>query len=288
MSSRHLVHIFLGFAAVLTGCADRIEIDAAIPDREPSNDWSADLKKVATKKGIRFSELKSKQKNLNRFLAWASVHGQHSDTWRESKEDKRLVYLLNVHNAAVLHNLLRHDVPDSPDDVDVGLYQWDGAGFFWGSKYKVDGEWSALRHISFHDTVSRYQEPLLWVALYDGTRDSPPLGWWKRENLQAQLKTAMRKFVNSDRGLVATEGGWAANPLFIERADDFTFWTDATDICEWMAGYAKGERKTWLKEQAGNCNLTARTPNRSTDMAPPRASGHPPQAVPTTQVELGD
>jgi len=288
MYSRRSVHIALWCAAFWAGCAERIEIDASVPDREPSSAWSADLKKVATKQGIRFARLNKKQKNLNRFLAWAGEHGQHSDTWKESKEDKRLVYLLNVHNAAVLHNLLRHGVPDSPDDVDVGLYQWDGAGFYWGSKYKIDGEWSALRHTSFHDTVSRYQEPLLWVALYDGTRDSAPLRWWKRKNLQAQLKAAMRNFVNSDRGLVETEDGWAANPLFIDRADDFTFWTDAADICEWMAGYAKGERKTWLKEQTGHCSLTARAPNRSTDVAPAKGNTEVPSAVPTLPVKLED
>ena len=198
------------------------------------------------------------------------------------------MYLLNVHNAAVLHNLLRHDVPKSPDDVTVGLYQWDGAGFFWGSKYKVDGEWSALRHISFHDTVSRYQEPLLWVALYDGTRDSAPLRWWKRKNLQAQLKAAMRNFVNSDRGLTETEDGWAATPLFIERADDFTFWSDASNVCAWMAGYAKGKRKAWLKEQIDNCHLTARAPDRSTDIAPTAARVQEPSVAPTIPVQSED
>jgi len=288
MYSRRSVHIFVWFAVLLAGCADRIEIRAPVPDREPSGAWSADLKKIATKRGIRFDRLKKKKKNLNRFLAWASEHGQHSNTWKESKEDKRLVYLLNVHNAAVLHNLLRHKVPGSPDEVDVGLYQWDGAGFYWGSKYKIDGEWSALRHISFHDTVSRYQEPLLWVALYDGTRDSAPLRWWKRKSLQAQLKAAMRNFVNSDRGLIETEDGWAANPLFIERADDFTFWTDAGDICEWMAKYANGERKTWLKEQTGHCSLTARAPDRSTDVAPAKGNTKVPSAVPTLPVKLED
>ena len=288
MYSRRSALLPLCLAALLTGCAERVEIGADVPKREPSTAWSADLKKIATKRGIRFAQLEDNRKDLDRYLAWAGEHGQHSDTWKESKEDKRLVYLLNVHNAAVLHNLLRHNVPGSPDEVDVGLYTWDGAGFYWGSKYKIDGEWSALRHISFHDTVSRYQEPLLWVALYDGTRDSAPLRWWKRKNLQAQLKAAMRNFVNSDRGMVETDDGWAANPLFIDRVDDFIFWTDASDICEWMAGYAKGKRKAWLKEQVGQCNLTARAPDRSTDVAPAMAKAAVPRVLPTPPVEAQD
>jgi hypothetical protein len=249
----------------LISCADRVEFSVDPPDRDPSNAWAKTLKKIVKPEGIDFKALKRSEVDLERYLAWAGEHGQHTDSWRESKEDKRIAFLLNVHNAAVLHNLLRNGVPDSPDNIDVGLYRWEGAGFYWGSKYRVDSEWSAIRHIGFHDAVSRYQEPLLWAALYDGTRDSAPLGWWSRKKLQTRLKSAMRKFINSDRGLRKDNEQWTVNPLFIDRADDFLFWTDAEDLCDWMAGYAKAERRQWLQSQIGDCNLVARTPDRSTD-----------------------
>ena len=36
--------LILWFAVLFAGCADRIEIEGPIPDREPSKAWSADLK----------------------------------------------------------------------------------------------------------------------------------------------------------------------------------------------------------------------------------------------------
>jgi hypothetical protein len=250
----------------LSACADRVAVEAETPEKDPSYAWQKALKDVGHKDGIDIEALKKAAPELDRYLAWAREHGQHSDNWRESKEDKRLSFLLNVHNAAVLHNLLRHGVPASPDEVQVGLYRWDQAGFYWGSKYKVDGEWSAIRHLSIHDTVSRYQEPLLWVALHDGTQDSAPLKWWPRKKLQTHLKAAMKRLINSDRGLRKDGEDWKANPLFIDRKEDFLFWSEAEDICDWMSSYAKGERKQWLQAQIGACNLESRAPERNTDV----------------------
>jgi hypothetical protein len=259
---------FLAFT-VLFSCADRVQIDADVPTKDPSSAWAKTLNAVSTPDGIDFNKLQEQRADLDRYLAWAGEHGQHTDGWRESKEDKRIAFLLNVHNAAVLHNLLRHGVPSSPDDVKVGVYKWDKAGFYWGSKYRVDSEWSAINHIGFHDAVSRYQEPLLWVALHDGTKDSAPIKWWNRRKLQSRLERAMGKFVNSDRGMVEADGEWSVNPLFVNRADDFVFWTHSEDVCDWMAGHAKGERKQWLESQIGNCTLKARTPDRRTDAIKP-------------------
>jgi len=257
-------------AALLLSCAERVEIQSAVSGEDPSSQWASALKRIASPNGIDVEQLRSAEPALNAYLAWAAEHGQHSDGWGESKEDKRIAYLLNVHNAAVLHNLLRTGIPSSPDDVQVGWYRWSGAGFYWGSKYKVDGEWSALRHIGFHDTVSRYQEPLTWAALYDGTKDSPPLKWWSRNKLQKRLESAMRAFINSDRGLRKQGADWIANPLFTARHDDFTFWTDSDNICSWMAGFSGGERKQWLDQQSESCALNSWTADRRTDVAEPK------------------
>ena len=257
--------IFAALVLTVFGCADRVAVDAAAPTDDPSAEWALAMQKIAQPNGINVDALRASAASLNRYLAWAGEHGQHTDSWRESKEDKRIAFLVNVHNAAVLHNLLRHDLPKSPDAVAVGWYRWPGAGFYWGSKYRVDSEWSAIRHIGFHDTVSRYQEPLLWAALHDGTKDSPRLRWWRSKNLQKRLQSAMRAHINSERGMQKVGDSWTINPLFHARADDFIFWTDAEDLCDWMAGYASGERKEWLTARIGSCALTATPADRRTD-----------------------
>ena len=245
------------------------DVELAEIQKRPDGAWAAALAEISTADGVQLAQLKQHQAALEDYLGWASVHGQHTNSWGESREDRRLAYLLNVHNAAVLHNLLRHDLPASPDDVTFGLFQWAGAGFYWGTRYRVDSEWTGLAHMATHDTVNRYQEPLLWFGLYDGTRDSPPLRWWTREKkkLQPQLKRAARSFINSDRGMRKVDDGWHVNPLFIDHARDFTYWTEASTLCEWMATYARGPRKVWLEAQVDDCSLTHWTPERGTDHA---------------------
>lgn len=261
--------IFLfGTLLMGSGCGERVRPDAKAPKKDFSKEWRSVVKDIRSRKGIDFETLKNKKKRktLNRYLAYASIHGQHTDSWKESHEDKRLSFLLNVHNAMVLHNILRNDMPESPDDVKAGIYQWPGAGFYWGTKYKVDSEWTSIGHLALHDTVNRYQEPLLWIALHDGTRDSSPLHWWSAPKLQSTLKSETRRFVNSERGLRQTETGWAANPLFFKHEDDFIVWTKAENLCDWMLQYASGPRKDWLTENKEACPLEHRAPNRNLDL----------------------
>ena len=262
-------HIPTLLVSLLTVACHR---DVALDEvrKAPEAEWSKVVRAVATKDGLKWSELAAHQDTLEDYLGWASTHGQHSNSWGESKEDKRVAYLLNVHNAAVLHSMGLHGLPDSPDEVVFGIFQWPGSGFYWGTRYRVDNEWTSLAHLASHDTVHRYQEPLLWLGLYDGTQDSPPLRWWtsKKKKLLPQLKRAARAFINSERGMRPEGEGWTVNPLFIKHARDFTDWTEATTLCEWMAGYAKGSRKAWLNDQGTDCTVRAWDPRRGLDRAP--------------------
>ena len=271
--------IFL-VCASLFGCAEDVHLKAKIPKSNPTLKWRNTLKQVATPNGVRFGALKRKRKRLNQYVAWVATHGQHSDGWTESKEDKRIAHLINAHNAMVLHNALRLGLPETPDRVDVGLYRWSEAGFYWGSRYKLDGEWSAIRHIAIHDTVNRYQDALLWMGLYDGTKDSPPLRFFTVKNLKREIKQATRAFVNSERGMSKTESGWAANPIFFRYEKDFLMWSNASNLCDWMKKYAKDERLKWLKAQGEDCALEQRPPNRNLDIAPVKAKTQMP--VPET------
>ena len=267
------------------GCAENVVLKTKAPKSNPSFKWERVLKQVTTADGVRFDLLKKKRKRLNQYVAWVGVHGQHRDGWTESKEDKRIAHLINSHNAVVLHNALRLDLPKSPDDVAVGLYRWPEAGFYWGSRYQFDGEWSALRHVAIHDTVNRYQDALLWMGLYDGTRDSPILQFYSAKNLKKELRQAARRFINSERGMSKTATGWAANPIFFRYKDDFLFWSNAENICDWMSKYAKDERLKWLLKQGERCALEQRPANRNLDIATKQIepSTAPTQSIQTTQ-----
>lgn len=275
--------IFLCLSLMLaSACSDQVEFKTSNSTKKAPNAWKRAIQKVRSKDGIDFRAVKKQRKALRQYLAYASNHGQHTGSWKESHEDKRLSFLINVHNAMVLNTLLQHKAPDNPDEIKVGMYQWPGSGLYWGTKYKVDSEWTSIGHLALHDIVNRYQEPLLWIALHDGTQDSAPLRWWPPTKLQSILKSETRLFVNSTRGMQQTETGWSANPLFFKYEDDFIIWTKANNLCEWMVEYASGPRKAWLTENAEECPLEPRAPNRSLDQRTkrktPKASDGQPAA----------
>jgi hypothetical protein len=273
--------IFLLLSLLMgSACSERVEIKTVESKKKASTAWRRVIQKVKSKDGIDFKAVKKNRKALKQYLAYAATHGQHTDSWKESHEDKRLSFLINVHNAMVLNTLLRHKMPDSPDDVKVGMYQWPGAGLTWGTKYKVDSEWTSIGHLALHDTVNRYQEPLLWIALHDGTRDSAPLRWWPPSKLQSILQNETRLFVNSERGMQKTETGWSVNPLFFKHKDDFIVWTQATNLCEWMVEYASGPRKKWLTENVEACPLEQRAANRSVDRRTTKKTTKPTDGQP--------
>ena len=262
----HRTLLLLSCAAAI-GCAENVHLKTKAPKSNPSYKWRLLVDQIGTEDGVRFGLLKKRRKRLNQYVAWVGEHGQHRDGWTESKEDKRIAHLINAHNAGVLHNALRLGLPESPDDVQVGLYRWPEAGFYWGSRYKVDGEWTGLRHLALHDTVNRYQDPLLWMGLYDGTKDSPPLRFFTPKDFKKEIRLATRQFINSDRGMSQTETGWAANPIFFRYEDDFLFWSNAENLCDWMSKYASGERLEWLLSRREDCTLEQRVPNRKLDIA---------------------
>ena len=249
--------LLLSLLACLTiGCAQDVHIERDVPVKNAYKAWKKVIKK-ATKPvdGVDYEFIANRPKALEKYLAWVSAHGQHSDWWGESKEDKRIAHLANAHNAMLIHQLLQHRPINSPDDVRIGLFQWPGAGLNYGVRYRVDGEWVHLHKLRFHEVVARYQDPMLWLLFHDGTVQSPPLQWWPDKRLQSQLKTTLRHLLKTQGWLSPTQDGWAAHPLFFTHKKDFIEWDDKLSLCDWLAPYAPKPAQEWLQAQAEDCTL---------------------------------
>jgi hypothetical protein len=265
MSTPPLLFLLL---SLTLGCAQDVLIDQDIPARDPSKNWRKVIKK-ATKSGtgVDYDFIARRPKPLAKYLAWVAEHGQHSDHWGESKEDRRIAHLANAHNAMLIHQLLQHRPLDSPDDVQIGLFAWPGAGLSRGVRYRLDGEHTSLHKLQTQLTVSRYQDPMLWLLFHDGTAGSPPLRWWPDKGLQTALKNTLRTLLTSKLWLAPTQTGWAAHPIFFEHEEDFIEWDDTASLCDWLAPYAAGEGKDWLKAHAEDCPLERIEPARRLNQA---------------------
>lgn len=271
-----------------SACTRRVEVPGPAPTQDPSAAWATLLHEAASPEGVDYDHIQSQRVVLERYLAWVGEHGEQSDQWKESKEDKRIAHLLNAYNAAVIYGVLAHRPINSVRDVHVGPFRRGGAGFFFGLRFRVDGEWVSLHHLEVERIVNRYQEPLLHAALNCASKGCPPLRFYKEQGLQGQLLAAMRRFLASDRGLMPVGGtaeapaGYAASRIFQWYADDFTDWSQADTVCGWMADHATGPKKAWLEAHAQDCPLQWQEWDWSLNHAP-----RPPEGSVPAEEEAG-
>ena len=274
-----------------SACTRRVEVPGAAPVADPSAEWAALLKDAASPDGLDYDHVDAHREVLERYLAWVGEHGEQTDEWKESKEDRRIAHLVNAYNAAVIYGVLQHRPLQSVREVKVGPYRAGGAGFFVGLRFRVDSEWVSLHDLEVQRTVNRYQEPLVHVALNCASRSCPPLRWWKEQGLQGQLMAAMRRFVASDRGLQPVGGtaeapdSYAASRIFEWYADDFTDWSQASTVCEWLVDYASGEKKAWLERHAQDCPLQWQEWDWTLNEAPRLPEGSPSDEEPDLEGE---
>lgn len=246
----------------LEGCAERVRVPGEVPAVRPSGAWRVLLRQASNTEGVDYRMVAKQANVLERYLTWVGEHGPQMDELRESQEDRRITFLVNAYNAAVVYGVIEYVADEQPPlasvrDLRVGPWRWKGTGFFWGLQFRVDGEWIDLYHLGIERIVNRYQEPLLHVALHGGARSSPPLVWWNRYGLQDQLIRQMSAFLATDRGLrKAPDGSWQPNAIFCKYRDDFIDWTDAEDLCDWMSRYTTGAAQIWLSNHIGRCDLT--------------------------------
>lgn len=258
MQSRRTIATLLFFSAI--SCAERIDLSDHTTKSNPSQDWKELLNSAVgenEEKGlVDYKKIIAERQTLERYVAWVADHGPEMDHMRESKEDRRLAFLLNAHNAVVIHAVLRAGDIQSVLEVERTLFPWQGGGFFSGQHYRVDGDWLSLNMLVEQSIVGRYQDPLLHTGLTKGCKGSPPLRWWSSNSLQSQLTKNLRRWLKSPNGMAKDgEDGFKVNALFHEQKDDFLYWSQAETLCEWLLPYVGSKRKDWFEANSEDCTL---------------------------------
>ena len=160
------------------------------------------------------------------------------------------------HNASVLRAVMHHEIQASVLEVGGGLWSLrPGAKFFLGQTFEVNGERQSLYFLEQQDIIGRYQEPLLHITLNCASRGCPPLRYWKDKKMMVQMRDQMRRWIKTDDAMqLDPDGrGYRLNEIFYWYEADFTDWSDAVTVCDWLSTYATGARRDWLEAHAADC-----------------------------------
>lgn len=241
---------------LLLACTSKVHLPTPAPATDPAQEWAALLERSSSSAGVDYDAIAAERVVLERYLAWNAEHGEISDVMGERREDTRLSTLINVYNAATIYGVLEHGPFDSVRDLRFGLYRLPGSAFFYGLRFKVDSDWMSLHHLEVVRILGRFQEPLAHFALNCASTSCPPVRWWSAEGLDSQLKSALRRYLRSEHGLRPEGEGWAVSQIFEWYARDFTDWSDAETVCEYLVPYAPDVSAQWLAEHATDCPLS--------------------------------
>ena len=242
--------------AASVACTSHFAAPGPEPVEDPNPAWAELLEEAVTEEGVNYTLLAENRDTMDAFLSWVAVHGPNADDLNESKEDTRMSIMANGYNASVLRAVMHHEVQESVLEVGGGLWSLrPGSKFFLGQKFRVNGEYQSLYFLEQQDLIGRYQEPLLHITLNCASRGCPPLRYWRDEKMISQMKQAFRRWLRSDDAIRADPSGdgYQLNEIFYWYADDFTGWSDAVTVCDYLSGYAAGPRGAWLREHAEDC-----------------------------------
>ena len=222
----------------------------------PSKKWEQILLKSTENNdgNVDYSYIEENRHILEQYMDWIGTHGPFSDKMRIRESKKKIAFLLNAYNAAVIYGVLENELHLKNErviDVSSGLFPSGGAGFFLGQQFFIDGEWVSLFVLEQQYILGNFQDPLLHAGMNCASKGCPPLTFWKEKTVKTKLKTHFKKFLNGPQGMRKINNQWAVSELFEWYEMDFLQWSNASNLCAYLVEYTTDEdAKQFLETQS--------------------------------------
>ena len=239
---------------LMIACRRAIPVPVSPPEEDPSAQWAAVLKRVVSSNGVDYVGLAKERDILDQYVAWVADNGPQQNRrknkrWpRKYRSNREISHFVNAYNAWVLYSVLEHSPISSVQDVDSGIWTRPNVGFFFGQRFKVDGEHISLHHLEQERLLADYTEPLIHVMLNCASKGCPPLQFWEYKTMNRDARRALKTFIASEHGARKINGEWQLSELFQWYEKDFIDWSDAQNLCEYLTPFAAGELRVFLNE----------------------------------------
>lgn len=217
--------------------------------------WSALLSRISSTSGVDYKTLRENRSILDNYMSWLATHGPHSEHYSIREEKRKIVFYANAYNAAVLFAVLEHWPISSVKEVDSGWFTQENVGFFLGQLFVVDGGEMSLFHLEQDLLLSQFQDPRIHAMLNCASIGCPPVRYWYKKNLNQQLEKHWSAFIQNNVRKNGTR--WEASELFFWYERDLVGWSDAENLCAYLAPYLNAQAKDWMERQSKDCTLSS-------------------------------
>jgi len=136
---------------------------------------------------INLKKLNTASHNLDLFLN--TIKEISENDIKKMTDDDQLAFWINTHNALSLSMLLNHPVEESLS-INKKLKT---------TRYKITGKSLTLDIIKKNIIKKQFQQPKAYFALFDGTKNSPPIrkNYYTGDKLGLQLTEQVREYLNN-------------------------------------------------------------------------------------------
>ena len=246
-------------------CQNQISPSIPPSSTNPSIEWELLLQKAQQKSDdgsilLDYDLIEENKDILEAFVVWNGTHGPISEKMTLREANRKIAFLFNAYNAAVIYGVLENNLHKNNKnvlDVSQGFWVSDGAGFFLGQQFFIDQEWISLFILEQQYILGTFQDPLLHAGMNCASKGCPPIRFWKEKTLKKDLKKHFENFINSPQGSKNIDGKWFFSELFQWYEQDFVQWTQEPNLCAYLLTFAEqDDLQSYLEEQVTyGCHL---------------------------------
>ena len=245
---------------IYLGCLCLLSCQQVFPARGTSSadapkKWSALLNRISSDSGVDYKLLRENRSILDNYMSWIAKHGPHTEHYSIREEKRKIVFYANAYNAAVLFAVLEHWPISSVKEVDAGWFTQENIGFFLGQLFVIDGGTMSLYHLEQDLLLSQFQDPRIHAMLNCASIGCPPVRYWYKKDFNQQLDQHWKQFIQNN---VRQNGHqWEASELFFWYERDLVGWSEAQNLCAYLAPYLHAQAKDWMEKHVEDCGLSS-------------------------------
>lgn len=199
----------------------QLEVRIKTPADYRISDWAEVLQAVNAGE-VNYAALRTQPEPLLRFVASMAEYGPKTAPDQFPTKADKLAYYINAYNALVIYAVLATGVKESVHEVRGVFEPVAGFGFFYGLRFKLDGDSVHLYGLE-NDILRKMDDARIHAAINCASGSCPPLRKepFEPSRLEQQLEAVTRSWIAHPGHVRVSQSKIELNPIFSWFESDF-------------------------------------------------------------------